>query len=120
MIGSAKATAGTGSSGSTNENGSSSNTGAIAGGVVGGVLGLALIGGLVWFLWRRKQRTRQGYHQSQSDSTYMAVVEADGHPRANMRPEEADSHPMIELPVRNKPSQPSPGQVHELEGRYPR
>lgn len=36
------------------EGGSSSNTGAIAGGVVGGVLGLALFALLAWFLLRKK------------------------------------------------------------------
>lgn len=36
--------------------GSGTNVGAIAGGVVGGVVGLALIGVLVWFLLRRKNK----------------------------------------------------------------
>jgi cell wall integrity and stress response component len=41
---------------------SGSNTGAIAGGVVGGVLGLvAIVGGLLFFLWRRRKQHREEY-----------------------------------------------------------
>lgn len=35
---------------------SESNTGAIAGGVVGGVAGLAIIGGMAWFTFRKKRK----------------------------------------------------------------
>jgi hypothetical protein len=34
----------------------STNVGAIAGGVVGGVVGLALIGGIAYLVWRKKQQ----------------------------------------------------------------
>jgi cell wall integrity and stress response component len=44
----------------TGDGGGGSNIGAIVGGAVGGVLGLlALIGGLLFFLWRRRNQRRQ-------------------------------------------------------------
>ncbi|EIW84655.1 hypothetical protein CONPUDRAFT_149534 [Coniophora puteana RWD-64-598 SS2] len=57
---SAAGATGTGKPTSSNKgHSSSSNTGAIVGGVVGGVAGLAIIGGLVFFLLRRR-RARSG------------------------------------------------------------
>jgi hypothetical protein len=54
-------------------------------------------------------------HQPSADPKYRPV-EADGY----ARPGELDAdNPMQELPVRDKPAQPSPGQVHELDsGRW--
>lgn len=46
-----------GNDNSDSNNSSSTPTGAIAGGVVGGVAGLALIGGLIFFLIRRKRKS---------------------------------------------------------------
>lgn len=124
------ATTPSGPSGSSDEHSSSSNTGAIAGGVVGGVVGLALIAGLVWFLMRRKRKQRgrlDNHQQPQMDSKYIPFVEADGDSNAKVEAEdysnarnEADGNPMNEMPERDKPAQPLPGQIHELEGLYPR
>jgi len=44
----------------TDDGNNGSNIGAIAGGAVGGVLGLvAIVGGILFFLWRRRQKQRQ-------------------------------------------------------------
>jgi cell wall integrity and stress response component len=49
---------------------SGSNTGAIAGGVVGGVLGIiALVGGLLFFLWRRRKQNREEYGEGSTGIT---------------------------------------------------
>ena len=40
--------------------GSKTNTGAIVGGVIGGVVALALLGALLWFCLRRRERKRRG------------------------------------------------------------
>ena len=112
-----------GSSNSSNDNGGpSSNTGAIAGGVIGGVAVIAIIAGVIWFLMRRKRKEREKHSkqewpqpQHRADPKY-APVEADAD---NERPIEIDgTRPVQELPAsdRNKPKEPSPGQLHELEG----
>ena len=45
-----------------------SSTGAIVGGVVGSIVGLAAIGGLAFFLWRRRERKATGrYNQDMKD-----------------------------------------------------
>jgi hypothetical protein len=46
-----------------------SHTGAIAGGIVGGVCGLALISGLVFFLVRRRGKSRQQAESQQGDTS---------------------------------------------------
>ena len=45
------------------ENNTSTNTGAIAGGVVGGVAALALLGGIIWFVLRRRRQRQGAHHQ---------------------------------------------------------
>ncbi|KAK3778633.1 hypothetical protein RRG08_033413 [Elysia crispata] len=53
------------------DNGSGSNTGAIAGSVVGAVVFLALIGGLVGFLYFRRRRN------DELNSQYIEITEKD-------------------------------------------
>ena len=54
-------------------------------------------------------------YQPSADAKYRTVgrpVEAD----ADYPPRELDGvHPAMELPTRDKPAQPTPGQIHELE-----
>ncbi|KAI4137595.1 MAG: hypothetical protein LQ341_005083 [Variospora aurantia] len=80
---------------------SSNNTGAIAGGVVGGVVGLALIAGLAYFLYRRK---RNGYSKpgKGSDRAQLHVNDHALHTESR--------YP--ELPPKSKPA--------EVEGTEPR
>ncbi|KAH6688519.1 kelch repeat protein [Plectosphaerella plurivora] len=47
--------------------------GAIAGGVVGGVVGLALVGGLVWFLLRKKRKQGAMKGSPATDVTYAST-----------------------------------------------
>lgn len=54
----------TGVGGSTSKK---SSTGAIVGGVVGGVVGAVLLGGLAFFLWRRRERTTGRYNKGYED-----------------------------------------------------
>ncbi|WWD03607.1 hypothetical protein V865_001661 [Kwoniella europaea PYCC6329] len=50
-----------GSGSSSSSDSGSSNVAAIAGGAAGGVVGLALVVVLAWFLFRRKNKNREGY-----------------------------------------------------------
>lgn len=45
--------------GSSNSSSSKSNAGAIAGGVVGGIAGLAILGGLIFFFYRRRKGNKR-------------------------------------------------------------
>ncbi|WVW86131.1 hypothetical protein I302_108172 [Kwoniella bestiolae CBS 10118] len=67
---------GNSNNGSSSTGGGSSNVGAIAGGVAGGVVGLALVVVLAWFLFRRRNKNKEGYpyamknkHQGPMDLT---------------------------------------------------
>ncbi|KAJ5468766.1 hypothetical protein N7475_006518 [Penicillium sp. IBT 31633x] len=57
-----------------NTSSSSSNTGAIAGGVVGGVAGLAILAGLIWFLLRRRKTARNNIGVPTDPSPLMSTV----------------------------------------------
>jgi hypothetical protein len=59
----------TGDPSNTPSEGGKTNVGAIAGGVVGGVVGLALIGLLVFFLLRRKNRQKRAPSEIYSQNT---------------------------------------------------
>lgn len=74
---------------------SSTNTGAIAGGVVGGVAGVALIGVLAWWLLRRRRRAAA----AGSDPEYSTVgrTEMDGTPKPSEMPSEGQTPKPREL-----------------------
>lgn len=68
------------------------SSGAIAGVVIGAVAGIALIGGLIWFLWRRRQQPRQvekqplsGHEMWQNHSPY-AELDASSGVREHYKP----------------------------------
>ena len=53
-----------------------SHVGAVVGGVVGGVAGLAIVGGVLWWLTRQRRKTAQDNTHRQPGP----VDELDGHP----------------------------------------
>jgi len=62
-----------------NSGGKKSNAGAIAGGVVGGVVGLALIGFLIWFFLRRRNRNKYATTAQTSQSAPVSPQMANYH-----------------------------------------
>jgi hypothetical protein len=100
----------------------STNVGAIAGGVVGGVLGVALIGGGIYYLMRKKRQERcederDGRHHREMNGSW-PVIEL----LTKEKPAEAPTSPeqRHELYTKERPAEvpTSPQQRHELEASY--
>ncbi|KAK0504107.1 hypothetical protein EDD18DRAFT_1326904 [Armillaria luteobubalina] len=62
VLASASTSAGAASTTASSSSSSSSHTGAIVGGTIGGIAGLALVGALIWFLYKRNRSNRLSSH----------------------------------------------------------
>lgn len=91
-----------------NSSGSSSNTGAIAGGVVGGVVGaIAIAGGLLWFLRRKKQTEKK--RAAELEANNAAAAGKTSQDSAN------EGKPFISQPMGGELGG---GEIHELNSTH--
>lgn len=85
--------------GKTGKQSSSTNTGAIAGGVVGGVVGLALLACIAWFLIRRNRQSKHMMPLQQSSEKQHLPPQPLQEMEGRGRQYEMDGSALHELPA---------------------
>lgn len=96
--------------------GSSSNTAAIVGGAVGGIAGLAIIAGLVWFLFFRRKKEQDPVPNSEQQPDPYNSGKVDYNANKN------DGLPRYSSPVPQNPAYypaPSEGTISAMNSPYP-